>query len=115
MLARLEMFTMQCATVLYPNKPDAKFDFDYYIQKHVPMVSRLLQTSIEVRKGVGSISGSSAQFVCVATIWVASMPQFQAAMAQHGAQIMGDIPNYTNIEPVVQLDEVLVEGREAAA
>jgi len=29
-------------------------------------------------------------------------------MAQHGAQIMGDIPNYTNIEPLIQIDEVLI-------
>jgi len=29
-------------------------------------------------------------------------------MAQHGAQIMGDIPNYTNIEPLNQIDEVLI-------
>lgn len=106
---------MQCATVLYPYKADAKFDFDYYLQKHIPMVSSLLQTNIEVRKGVASRAGSPAQFVCIATIWVASMPQFQAAMAQHGAQIMGDIPNYTNIEPVVQLDDVLLGGRQAAA
>jgi len=28
-------------------------------------------------------------------------------MAQHGAKIMGDIPNYTNIEPQIQMDEVL--------
>jgi len=28
-------------------------------------------------------------------------------MTQYGVQIMGDIPNYTNIEPYIQIDEVL--------
>ena len=29
-------------TVLYPNEPDKKFDVDYYVNTHVPMVQRLL-------------------------------------------------------------------------
>jgi len=42
---------MKYVTVTYPSKHDAKFDFDYYMPKHIPMVSRLLGTSIEVSKG----------------------------------------------------------------
>lgn len=26
---------------------------------------------------------------------------------QHGAEIMGDIPNFTNIQPTIQVDEVV--------
>jgi hypothetical protein len=29
--------------------------------------------------------------------------------AKHGAEIMADIPNYTNVEPAIQSDEVLME------
>jgi len=39
---------MYCATVVYSNKPGAEFDFDYYLNQHVPMVAGFFGTSIEV-------------------------------------------------------------------
>ena len=98
---------MQCVTVAYPNKPDAKFDFDYYMKKHIPFVAGLVGKSIEVRRGISSAAGSPAAFVCIGTIPIDSVAAFQAIFAQHGAEIMGDIPNYTNIEPIVQFDDIL--------
>ncbi len=44
---------------------------------------------------------------CLATIQVNSIDEFQATFAKHGAEILADIPNYTNIEPFVQFDEIL--------
>jgi uncharacterized protein (TIGR02118 family) len=35
-----------------------------------------------------------------------SVDAFQAAFGPHAAAIMGDIPNYTNVQPVVQISEV---------
>jgi uncharacterized protein (TIGR02118 family) len=98
---------MQRVTVLYPNKDGAHFDFDYYMQKHIPMVEGLTGNRIEVRRGLSSASGATAPFVCVATIQVNSLDEFQAVFAKHGAAIMADIPKYTDIEPFVQFDEVL--------
>ncbi len=97
---------MQFATVTYPSKDGAKFDFDYYMKKHIPMCG-LLGTSIEVCKGTSPIPDASPAFVCVARIRIGSADDFSAAMVKHGTQIMQDIPNYTNITPVVQIDEVL--------
>ena len=98
---------MQRVTVLYPNREGATFNFDYYTQKHVPWVAGLVGRSIEVRRGISSASGSSVPFVCVATINVDTIAEFQSVFAEHGAAIMADIPNYTNIEPFVQFDEIL--------
>ena len=98
---------MQRVTVLYPNKDGAKFNFDYYTRKHVPLVAGLVGKSIEVRKGLSSVSGAPAPFVCVATINVNTIDEFQTVFAKHGAEILADIPNYTNIEPFVQFDEIL--------
>jgi uncharacterized protein (TIGR02118 family) len=98
---------MQRVTVVYPNKIDAKFDFDYYMKKHIPWVEGLMGKSIEVRRGISSATGSSAAFVCVATIPIESVATFQAIFERHGAEILADIPNYTNIEPLVQIDEIL--------
>ncbi len=98
---------MQRVTVLYPNGTDIKFDFDYYLAKHVPWVAGLVGQSIEVRRGISSPAGSPAAFVCIATIHIKSVAEWEAVLAQHGPQIMADIPNYTNSVPLLQFDEVL--------
>ncbi|MGA8621463.1 MAG: EthD family reductase [Candidatus Sulfotelmatobacter sp.] len=98
---------MQRVTVTYPNKSDAKFDFDYYMKKHIPFVAGLVGKSIEVRRGISTATGSPAAFVCMATIPIDSVAAFQTIFSQHGAEILADIPNYTNIEPIVQFDEIL--------
>jgi uncharacterized protein (TIGR02118 family) len=98
---------MQFATVTYPSKDGANFDFDYYMKTHIPLVCNLFGTSIEVVKGMSPTPDAPPAFVCVARIRITSPEEFSAAMAKHGAQIMQDIPNYTNITPVIQIDEVL--------
>jgi uncharacterized protein (TIGR02118 family) len=98
---------MHRVTVLYANKEGAKFNFDYYMKKHIPWVAGLMGSSIEVRRGISSASGSPAPFVCVATIQVNSIDEFQTVFAKHGAEILADVQNYTNIEPFVQFDEIL--------
>jgi uncharacterized protein (TIGR02118 family) len=98
---------MQRVTVLYPNKDGAHFNFEYYAKKHVPWVARLTGNSIEVRRGISSATGTPAPFVCLATIHVNSINEFQSVFAKHGTEILADIPNYTNIEPFVQFDEIL--------
>ena len=101
---------MYCISVLYPKKDGGAFDFDYYAKKHIPMVTRFLGTNsvrAEIRKGLASPDGSAAPFVCLGSIWIKSIKEFQSTLAQHGKEIMGDIPNYTNIQPILQVDEVV--------
>jgi len=98
---------MQWATVLYPNKEGARFDFEYYMAKHIPMVEKLLNTKIEVRKGIAAPGSPRVPFVCTASIRINSVEEFSAAMAKHGQQVLGDIPNYTDIQPIVQIDEAM--------
>jgi len=75
------------------------------------MVSGLLGANVdrfEVRKGVASPDGSTASFVCMANIWIKLFYEFQVTLAKHGKEIMGDIPNFTNIQPILQVDQVVV-------
>ena len=37
-----------------------------------------------------------------------SLEVFQAGFGPHAKEIMGDIPNYTDIAPVIQISEVVV-------
>jgi uncharacterized protein (TIGR02118 family) len=100
----------QRVTVIYPNKPGSKFDFDYYTQKHVPWVAGLVGKSIEVRRGISSAAGEPPPYVCIATIG-ANVAEFQTVFERHSAEILADVPNYTNIEPIVQFDEILAERK----
>ncbi len=102
---------MYCISIAYPKKEGGTFDFDYYAKKHIPMVSHLLGANadrFEVRKGVASPDGSAASFVCTANIWIKFFHEFQVTLAKHAKEIMGDIPNFTNIQPILQVDEVVL-------
>jgi uncharacterized protein (TIGR02118 family) len=41
-----------------------------------------------------------------------SVEGYQAASQEHGAEIRGDIANYTDIAPLIQISEVVVEQSE---
>lgn len=105
---------MRYVTVTYPNKDGATFDFQYYMEKHIPMATAMFGAAIEVRKGVASLAGAPA-FLCIAAIPIRSVEEFQAVMAQRGGELLADIPNYTNVEPIVQFDEVVPNATHLAA
>jgi len=97
-------------SVLYPNVPDAKFDMDYYLTKHMPMVNEKSAgacKSIAVEQGLaGGAPGAPATYVAMGHLTYDSLETFQAVFAEHGATFLADIPNYTNVQPVIQISEV---------
>jgi uncharacterized protein (TIGR02118 family) len=99
-------------SVMYPFGPNSRFDHEYYRDKHMPMVQALLGESCSyytIDKGLaGGDSGSLPTYVGACQIFSASMEVFQAGMGKHGAKILADIPNYTDIKPVIQISEVVV-------
>ena len=100
-------------SVLYPNEEGKKFDFDYYLNKHLPMVQGLLSPmgmqKSEAEKGVSSADPSQpAPFVAVGHLFFETTDQVHAAFSAHGREIMGDIKNYTDIQPTFQIAEVLL-------
>lgn len=98
---------MYWVTILYPNKEGAKFDFNYYVNKHIPMTAMLFGHSIQVLKGVASPTGGPP-FLCIGRIPVKSLDDFVTIMSGQGSVLIADIPNYTNVEPVIQFEEVLL-------
>jgi uncharacterized protein (TIGR02118 family) len=98
--------------VLYPQKDGARFDWAYYIGTHMPLVGGKLGAalvSVSVEQGVaGGSPGSVPAFVAMAHLTFESVPAFQAAFTPHAAEIMADIPNYTSIEPIIQISEAKV-------
>lgn len=97
-------------SVLYPNTEGKKFDMTYYCTKHIPMVQQKLGAAckgVHVDQGLsGAQPGSKASYVAMAHLLFDSVEVFQTAFGTHAKAIMGDIPNYTDIEPIIQISEV---------
>ncbi len=62
---------------------------------------------VHVDQGLsGAQPGSQATYVAMAHLLFDSVEAFQSAFGPHVAVIMGDIPNYTDIQPIIQISEV---------
>ena len=98
-------------SVMYPNVPGARFDHDYYRDKHMPMLKSRMGESLRfytVDKGLaGAAPGEPAPYVGMCHLFCDSVEAFQAGFGPHAQEIMADIPNYTNQAPVIQISEVV--------
>lgn len=99
-------------SVMYPNTPGARFNHEYYRDKHMPMVKAKLGDACKfytVDKGLaGGAPGAPATYVGMCHLHFESVQAFQGAFGPHAKEIMGDVPNYTDIAPVMQISEVVV-------
>lgn len=99
-------------SVMYPNTPGARFNHDYYRDKHMPMVAARMGSAClryTVDKGLaGGAPGSPAIYVAMCHIYCDSIESFQAGFGPHATEILGDIRNYTDLQPVLQISEVVV-------
>lgn len=99
-------------SVLYPNGEGKHFDMEYYVNKHLPMVGKLIGDALKgatVEKGIGSVEpGSIAPFAGMGNMYFESVEDFGNAFGPNAEKIMGDLPNFTNIEPTIQISEVMV-------
>jgi uncharacterized protein (TIGR02118 family) len=103
---------VRCITVLYPNQPGIKFDFDYYLKQHATLITRLYGKGIaklELRRGVTAPDGAPPAHVAVISIWIGSQDVFDKAQAEHAPKLIADVPNFTNAMPKIQIDEVVGE------
>jgi uncharacterized protein (TIGR02118 family) len=99
-------------SVMYPNTPGARFNHDYYRDTHMPLVKARMGDACKfytVDKGLGGgAPDTPATYVGMCHIFCDSVAKFQAGFGPHAAEIMGDIPNYTDLQPVIQISEVVV-------
>ena len=98
-------------SVLYPMEADGHFDHEYYMATHIPMVDArwrpLGLTGFQILRGTPGPDGLPPAFRLMALVSFTSMAAFKAAGAQHGAEIFGDIPNFTDARPVIQINEMV--------
>jgi uncharacterized protein (TIGR02118 family) len=77
--------------VLYPNKDGAKFDMDYYLTSHIPMLKRELGSALKgciVEQGLGGrADGTKAEFAVLCHLRFDSVESYQQAIGPVGEQI----------------------------
>lgn len=96
--------------ILYPNGEDKTFDIDYYEKKHKPMVAGLLGQNLEFYEIDNGISGRTvndeAPFVAIGYFYIKDIAEYNKAIAQNRDIIINDFKNYTNIQPIIQINEI---------
>lgn len=97
--------------VMYENVDDATFDLDYYLNKHMPLVSekftRFGLQGWRVVQGVGTPTGEKPLYSIIATLEFETAQQFKDAVAAEGGPVFGDVPNFSNQSPVVVISNVV--------
>ena len=97
-------------TILYPWSESADFDLDYYMESHIPMIAAMLGDAlIDVTVDSGVVGVSMAEpppFIAIGGLLFDSLSAFENCFLGNITDIMTDVPNFTDIEPVVQISEV---------
>ncbi len=100
-------------TVFYPNEEGKRFDMEYYCNQHIPMCQQKLGDALKgaaVEQGLsGGAPGSPASYIAMGHLYFDSLEAFQNAFGPHSKEIMADIPNYTDVEPIIQISEVKMQ------
>lgn len=100
-------------SVMYPHRDGARMDAAYYAKQHMDMARKAFEgyglLDIRVDRGlVGPQPKSSPTYCCVGTLTFKTMDGYKQAFREQGAALMADLPNFTDIEPIVQVSEVLL-------
>src|SRR5215831_2935760 len=101
-------------SILYPNRKGARFNFSYYAETHMPRSIELLGKhpgfkGVSVERAVaGAGPGTEAAYVAMCHFSFSSADAFMEAFMPNAAELQGDMQNYTDIEPVIQINEVLI-------
>ncbi len=95
--------------VIYPIGTETHFDFDYYVDTHLPLVGEHMGSHIErtvVTKGIAGGPDEAAGHYAIATIIFEDQDAMNDAMSKAGP-VLADLPNFTNVKPQMLIGEVI--------
>jgi uncharacterized protein (TIGR02118 family) len=97
-------------TALYPYGKDKRFDMDYYLTRHVEAIKHGLGDKLRglsVDKGLSGFGpGTDPAYFVILRVALTSPADLDLISAM-APQLLADIPNYTDTEPVFQMSEVM--------
>lgn len=97
-------------TVLYPRKDGAKFDLDYYLATHMPLVDKHWKKHGLKSYSVTQLSPDAPYSVQATMEWESS-EGFKGALGDAGTkEIMGDVTNFSSESPVLVAGDVVGRG-----
>ncbi|MBO3697663.1 EthD family reductase [Roseivirga sp. E12] len=97
-------------TIMYPNGDGNTFDMDYYMNKHMPMLAGLLKPMkfYKIDKGIGGRTPDEpVPFLAIGYLYFDKLSDYHESFGANAQKILGDIPNYTNAQPLLQISEVV--------
>jgi uncharacterized protein (TIGR02118 family) len=108
--SRKEDDTMIRVNIFYPNQEGGRFDLEYYLNIHMPMALEKLGPSLKgvsIEHGVsGVLPGTQPAYVVMCNYTFDTAEAFLAAFLPNAELLQADMPNYTDIEPVMQFSEI---------
>ncbi|WAO88885.1 Hypothetical protein NCS54_00625000 [Fusarium falciforme] len=98
-------------TVLFPNEPDAKYDFEYYVSKHMPLIQECWgkygAKSWSATQFTGGLDGSPSPYAFGSVVEWEDADQVKTAFeGPEAAEIMGDVANFSNKQALFLLGRV---------
>lgn len=101
-------------SVMYANKPGVRFDHVYYRDRHLPLIKDRMGEGLKyytIDKGLaGGAPNAPAELVAMCHLLCDSVAAYQSTFGPHAQEILRDIANFTDVTPVVQISEVVVEN-----
>lgn len=116
-------------TIMYPGGAAARFDATYYRDHHAKLFMDIYGSAIErfelrtvfspARQSAGEAirrAGPADVFVAMINVWIADYDAFNARSTKAAYDAMGrDKKNFTNIESIVEVDDVLFAAGQPRA
>ena len=94
----------------YPRQEGKRFDQDYYLRVHLPMVWQKFSPyglkKIEVDCGVERPGGNASPFFAIGYLYFDTLDDFRKCYNAVGADVVGKIPVYTDVVPLTQVGEI---------
>jgi uncharacterized protein (TIGR02118 family) len=99
-------------SIFYPHKPGGRFDVEYYLNTHMPMSARLLgppikAITVEIGRS-GEEPDSAPPFTAICGPTCETLDDFINAFLPVADQLRGDMPRYTDIEPIIQISDIRI-------
>ena len=101
---------MATPSVVYPRASGTTFDYEYYQNQHLPLAGRRWASwgmvGGEALLGKASVEGSESPYFAIGILHIESADALQSALTgEHASEIIGDIRNFTDVQPIIQINE----------
>ena len=103
-------------SIMYPYSGKSSFNMDYYCDKHIPMVEEFFGTTCQgITVDEGIIDEDTDQlpaFYAMTHFYFESVEIFHNTFSPYAGKIMSDAVNYTDIEPIIQISNIIISTKK---